>query len=180
MSDEGVPAKAHINLAQMTALAAEVERDLIESGGEITQDIENKLQVVESQLPAKVDAYDFLMRKFERECELWRDKADQMNRIAMSFRRAGEALDARILFAMENAGLDEVAGHHARFKLQKSPPAMEVVDESRLPEAYFEAVITKSLKKDQLKRDLKDGIPVSGARLTQSRHLRRYPVKGSE
>lgn len=167
-----------MSLVMLTGLAQQIEKSLIESGGEITPEIEKMLSVVDAELPKKVDSYDFLMQKFDKECELWRERADKLYALSNAFLKAKETLKERILFAMQNSGATEVLGDSVRFKLVATPPALQIVDESKIPEGYFETVIEKKLKKAQLKNDLKEGIPVSGAALTQGQSVRVFANKG--
>lgn len=160
----------------LLAIANEVnslETMLLESQGEITEEIEKFLSVKETHLPDKVDSYYFIMEGMKSKEALYKAQADKYASAAKSFRNAQETLKERLKLAMAEMSLDEIKGHAWRFKLSASKPSLVVENEAEIPKEYFVQTIITSLEKDRLLEDLKIG-QVPGAKLEPSLSLRSY------
>ena len=160
----------------LLAIANEVnslETMLLESQGEITEEIEKFLSVKETHLPDKVDSYYFIMEGMKSKEALYKAQADRYAVAAKSFKNAQETLKERLKLAMAEMSLDEIKGHAWRFKLSASKPSLVIEDQSLIPDAYFVLETTRVLEKDRLLEDLKIG-QVAGAKLEPSSSLRSY------
>ena len=51
--------------------------------------------------------------------------------------------------------------------IRKTAPILRISDESKLPEKYLEVVQTYKINKDMIKEDLKSGINIDGAYMTE-------------
>lgn len=83
--------------------------------------------------------------------------------------KQGRLLDLlEMTMHMENKKELQFGDVSAKFAL--TPPALEVDDESQVPEEYFKVV--KTLDKATLKDAVKEGLEIDGVRLTQKETLR--------
>lgn len=72
---------------------------------------------------------------------------------------------------MEKVGKDKIKGQLFNVGIQKNPQSVKVIDESLIPDSYFEPQPAK-LNKKELLQDLKNGDEFDGVELIQTRSLR--------
>jgi hypothetical protein len=166
-------AETHTLLA-LVEHARTVEAALFENDGEITPEIEQMLLVTDVHLPAKIDAYQATMERFEAFAEIHKQKADAQYRIVKSCQAVVERLKENLKIAMQELGTDELSGIDTRFKLQQSPPSCVIDNEESLDAAYKTIVQTTKIDKKRILEDLKLGVPVVGAHIEQSSYIRQY------
>ncbi|MGM9978741.1 MAG: siphovirus Gp157 family protein [Clostridium sp.] len=58
------------------------------------------------------------------------------------------------------------------FWIQKNPISLKITDETKLPDTYKETEVITTINKEALKEDLKNGLVIEGAELTQGEGLR--------
>jgi hypothetical protein len=85
--------------------------------------------------------------------------ADRLKR----FEDRAEKRRAIVREQMIEAGLDRLAQPEFTATLRRSSPAVQVIDESQIPQTYWEH--RPHLRKDLLRDDLKDGRQIPGASL---------------
>ena len=167
MSEEN---KSLITLAKESN---QLEVMLLESGGEVTPEIEAMLTVKEVNLPSKVDNYYHVMHRLDGLEIHYKEMADKFQKAAKTFSGASKSLKDRLKIAMRELGEDEIKGNDFRFKLSNSKPSLIIEDDKVIPKDYFVQVTETVLEKDRLLEDLKIG-EVAGARLEPSFSLRSY------
>lgn len=164
------------SLVSIVKEVATLETMLIESGGELTPEIEQMLTVKEVNLPAKVDSYEAMLGRLEVIEGLYKERAKLFSSAAKSLANAQDTLKERLKFAMKELGVTELMGHDIRFKLSASKPKLVIEDEKLIPKEYKVQVISEEIEKDRLTEDLKIG-SVSGAKLEETFSLRKYVNK---
>lgn len=160
------------NLSNMVLQVAQLEMALIESGGEITKEIEAMLIVKDVDVPAKVDAYAFTIERLEKSVELLSAKADQYKRMAKSAENAISRLKGNMLTAIEIYGKDYIEGIDSKFTVRQSPPACIINDESVIPGEYLITETITKIDKKKIISDIKAGKHVSGADIAQGTWLK--------
>ena len=68
---------------------------------------------------------------------------------------------------LENLGHKKIETPVGNMTIRKTAPILRIVDESKLPEKYLEVVQTYKINKDMIKEDLKSGINIDGAYMTE-------------
>jgi hypothetical protein len=164
-------------LSDLVARSATITQKIIESGGELSPEIESDLSVVESDLALKVDAYSIVMDRLDREGEFFSEKAKQYQAIARAHTKAVERLRERIKAAMISMGKNELSGSDVRFKLTKTAQRL-VLSETELDPTYLLTVTTQVPDKERIKSDLLSGHSVRGAALDGGLALRTYINRG--
>jgi len=154
--------------------SAALETALIESGGEITPEIEALLVVKDLHLPEKIDSYAMVTDRMDAVAQFYKLKADMFLRMAKSAESVIDRCEANIKAAMTAMATDEIKGNDIRYKLQKSPPACEIPDENLIDAGYKITQTITKVDKKRITEDLKLGVPVLGAKLTYGTSLRRY------
>lgn len=164
------------SLVSIVREVATLETLLIESGGELTPEIESMLTVKEVNLPEKVDNYEAMLDRLESIEGLYKERAKMFSTAAKSLGNAQDTLKERLKFAMKELGVTELMGHDIRFKLSATKPRLVIDDEKLVPKDYKVEVVTTEVQKDKLAEDLKIG-SVAGAHLEESFSLRKYVNK---
>ena len=153
---------------------AQLEQMLIESGGEITPEIENMLAVKDVQLPEKIDGYYSIIERFELIQDFYKQKADAMSRLAKAASQVSDRCKDNLKLAMQELNVDELKGQDYRFKLSPSNPSVIIPDESLLDQSYTITKTVTSIDKKRILEDLKLAVKVMGARLEENFSLRKY------
>lgn len=161
-------------LVNIVTDSSNIERLLIESGGEITPEIENFLSVKETQLPGKVDSYHFILERMASAQEFYKARSAMFAKAAKAFENAQDLLKERLLFAMDELKTDEIVGNEIRFKKQKAKASLKIDDIKQIPKEYFIQVVSDELQKDALIEDLKVG-KVPGAHMETTSYVKPYP-----
>jgi hypothetical protein len=165
------------SLVALAVEAAEIGRLLMEAGGELTPELETRLDVNTQLLPAKVDAYNYIIDELESQAELWKRRKDASAAIQKRFDSQAERLRNRIKFAMKEMGTTEIAGRQYKFQLRKSAPKLVIDNEAAIPAEFKMIVQTTITDTDRIKSALVDGFEVPGAKLEENGSL--YPMQNT-
>jgi Siphovirus Gp157. len=154
-----------------------IEQKFVESNGEITPELENDLMINESNLANKVDRYYYFIESLEKGAEFFKARAEEATKARKQYESAIDRLKDNLTLAMHDLKTDELTGEEFRFKLSKSKPAVEILDEEKLPASYMREKVTYTPDKDLIKQDLDKGLIVPGARLVEKSSIRPYVNK---
>jgi hypothetical protein len=157
----------NIKLYELTAQYQEL-LDLIESG-EIEEDVgKDTLEAINDAIETKVVniakvikhlEYDTMIVKVEKDRMAIKQKSIERNRDNLK-----NYLYEQLLLIKDN----KVKTPTITVSLKKNPPAVEVDDVNLIPNEYFIVIPEdKKLDKDSVKKAIKDGEEVPGARLVQ-------------
>lgn len=153
-------------LFDLVAQFHSIERSLMENGGEITPEVETALTTIETALPMKIDAYQFVMERLEVGEAYWREKAASFTKIARSHASAKERMKTAITAAMQKLNVTELKGVDTKFTLAANQAKL-VINEDVLDKS-FTMTVTKTTQepdKERIKTALKEGFDVAGAML---------------
>lgn len=163
-------------LKELVLESGVIAQSLIESGGELTPDIESSLTENIAALPSKVDGCQAVLDRLENESDYWKAKADEFYAVSKTISNARERLKDYIKQTMLNNGVKELSGHDIRICLQNSKAKL-ILDESKVPEIYKRQIVSTVIDKDKISEDLKIGVPVEGASLQEVFALKSYMNK---
>lgn len=138
---------------------------LMETGGELTPEVEQELAVNGELLAAKADKYDFIIGKLEAEETYWKGKADEYARVGRACANARQRLRDGIKASMQFMRATEIVGENTTFKLTGSAPKLVLDQPNMLPGEYVIETVVREPNKDKIKGALKEGLTVPGARM---------------
>ncbi len=144
----------------------------LESEGEITEQVEGLLPVMEAKIPAKIDAYVHIKDQVEMQAEYFKAKAAQFAQAAKQMEKVAESLKERLKWAAGELGTNTLEGFDFKITISDSVPSVVVENEDQIDFVYFEEVRTLKLNKAKLKEDLLMGRKVSGAHLKHGKTIR--------
>lgn len=136
--------------------------------GEITTEIQARIDLLAENFEAKAIAYGFVIKQYEGEESLIDAEIKRLQELKKKSHKVSYYLKERISVAMQEFGLTEVKSPTLKLSFRKSE-AVEVFDESLLNQKYFNYKPT--VDKTTIKADLKEGIEVEGARLVTNQNL---------
>lgn len=180
MAKEKLPAISNPNLFQLTREAQTIVLALIESGGELTPEIESRIEANETALMRKVDGYVYYDDHFDAQIDLLKRKEEGLRSIRKGIENAKERLRENIKAAMLAMKTDVLTGDEYRFKISKRAPKLVIDNEAAIPQDYKIIVQSTTVDKETLGAALRDGFTVPGARLEEVKALLTQPNTGKD
>ena len=166
--------ESNSTLITLVSEASAIQQVLLETGGEITPEIEQRIQATEINLPAKVDSYALLIERMQHDAEFYGLQATRLLKMVRAMESVVTRCKQNIKLAMDELKTTELVGHEMKFKLVKSPPSVIIEDSAKIPAAYKVTETTTRDDKKMISEDLKMGVTVPGARLESGTSLRTY------
>jgi uncharacterized secreted protein with C-terminal beta-propeller domain len=111
------------------------------------------------------------IRNLELEAAAVEDARRRMERRQQSLERHAERLRTYLCIEMERTGITKVKSTELMLRTQKNPPSVVIDNDSAIPGAYQQEVITVKLLKAEIGKALKAGQQVPGVHLEQSTRL---------
>jgi len=165
------------SLAELVSQSAYIESKLVESGGELTPELESALATIQLAIPEKIDAYQFVIERLKVAAAHWKVRAKSAQAVAKGCENGLETLRGAIKAGMLALKADEILGIENRFVLANSKPTLEIFDEAQLPAHCIKEVVEYVPDKDKIRELLEAGSIISGARLVPNKSLRSYMNK---
>jgi len=135
--------------------------ELIETGGEISQELEARIDSLTLDTTDKIDSIGYLLQSLD-------DAEDRLKKNRDAYRNAltvceniRERIKTRVKNTMRENGKTKLSGNSFSLSVKKMAPAMEI-DESRVPDSYKKIIQIVSIDKEAIKLDVKNGFPVDG------------------
>lgn len=158
------------SLVRLVELSVSVETKLLESGGELTPEVEEMLEVVAEELPAKVDSYKAVMDRLALSEEFYSDRAAEYKKAAKACEKAIERLKDNVKFAMRQLDAKAIEGQDTRFTITEM--ASKVVLTDVVPELFMKQVIKYEPDIDAIRSALVMGDKLPFAKLQEVFALR--------
>lgn len=168
------------SLSLIVSQVAELENQLIESGGVLTEDIEKALAIVDTHLPEKIDSYAAVIERFDLVEQFYKDKAAFYLGLAKSASSVTERCKDNLKFAMKELGVTELAGNEIKYTLSKNGPKAIVDDSSKIDQIYKVTETVVKIDNKRILEDLKVGVPVEGAHLEDVYRLTKSANRGKK
>lgn len=160
-------------LIELVSDFVEMERQLMESGGELTPAIEDMMAINQGDIKTKVDRYKLFMDSLDARAAYFKGIEEQAAAARRMFASHKERLKQNMKFVMRNMATREIAGHDFRFVLSALKPKM-VVNEAELPPEYWKEQITKVVDYEKIEKDCLLGSSVKGVTIEDVDSLRNY------
>lgn len=155
-------------LFDITAEQRRINDALMESGGELTPELEEALLVNAENFAVKVEGYTTSIRKFDALAEAADAEIKRIQAIKKSATNSAKRLKESLAYGMEVMGMDKAEIGLNKLSFRTST-AVNITDEVRIPNQYIK--VETKIDKESLKRDLKAGLVIEGAELITNRNL---------
>jgi len=160
--------------------SAKIEEMLIETGGEITPEIEQVLVLQEwseAQLQAETDLLAMSLERIGQLASYYKDQIEHLEKLIKGLERAEVRLTNEIQGTMAKLNLDAVEGQYKRLSLRRTAPKVEILDQQAVTDEFKEMKITETIKKRAIADALKAGQDLHWARLVSSKSLQIQTAK---
>jgi hypothetical protein len=163
-----------IALLDSHKLSEKIERLLLENDGLLNDEIEDLIAFKGDTLAVlaqKVDSQAVLVDRLQSAIEFYNEQLKALQGLMKTIIEVRSKALTNVSQTMESLGIDTLSGHHKEFKFRKSPPSVEILDESLIPQQFKEITMVEKISKKELATALKLGVEIQGARLTSGRSL---------
>jgi hypothetical protein len=114
------------------------------------------------------------MERMESISEFYKKRADDYLRLSKAASRLVDYCKDNLKYAMQELDTNELVGNDFYFKLSKTNPKCVIDDEAKIDMVYKREIKEIVVDKKAILEDLKQGLPVVGAKLEESFSLRAY------
>lgn len=159
-----------MNLYNITQEYLNLANQLIESGGELTPDIEQALIINESNLKEKAINYAHVIRSIDNDINIIDNEMMRLKALKEARIKAQEKLESNIQAAMELYGINKIESTLINLYFRKSE-SVEVDNMAQLDKKFIVEKLTLSPDKKAIKEAVKSGEEVKGARLITNNNL---------
>ena len=137
------------------------------------QTFADTLESLSGDLEVKATNVAMFVRNLEASAESIKAAEKQMAERRKAIEAKAERIRNYLKDNMARTGIAKIDCPYFALSLRNSPPAVEVINADEIPAQYFDIPEPPApvLNKNRLKDDLKNGVIVEGARLTQGSYL---------
>jgi len=162
--------KSLTRVHEATAAAQELEEMLLDSSGELTEEMEGQFAILTQQaesFPAAIDDVLSLVRDIEARAEARKAEADRLKQRAKRDEAVAAWFKSQVLRTMQAQGLKKIECLRWRATVAQpgGKPAMELIGD--VPPEYVEQEIIHVTDKDKIRTELESGKILSFARLVE-------------
>jgi len=125
-----------------------------------------------TELHQKEDGIYWLYKESEKEITLFEEQIKKLKNHTNVMKRAQERLKSLVMGTY--AEMQQLPKHSVfnPIKVSQSAGAVDIIEESDIPDEYFVEVITKKLDKKRILQELKEGARIPGVRLVSKSYVR--------
>lgn len=132
-----------------------IETAIVDAGGEISSELEERLSAATIVREQKVDAYGAILARAASIAEEYGAQADRIQAVAKGAKALATRLKENLKYAMGQLGVKELSGSTTRFQLRGSKDSLKILDAEKIPKAYFKPVTTMELDREGLMNDVR-------------------------
>lgn len=158
-------------LRSLTAEALTIEQKLLESGGEITPEIEADLSLNDENMAIKIDGYALMLGRMDQMIEYHKQLMTQHAAHIATIEKAKEWMLSNLLGTAERLQRDSLNGNEWVVKARTNPPKVEITDETLISDDFKVTKTTQTIDKKKIGDGLKLGIQIPGTRLVQTKRV---------
>jgi len=144
--------------------------ELIETGGEVTPEIENALLIKEGELTLKSQSYGYVIKSMEYDVNTIDAEIKRLGAIKKVRNNAIERLKNVLSETMLNFDVPEIETPTLKINFRKSQ-TVEILDEEQISKEFKTVKVTTSIDKMAIKRAIKAGEIVVGATVKENQKL---------
>lgn len=168
------------SLSLIVSQVADLENQLIESGGEITEAIESALSIKDTHLPDKIDSYAAVIERFGMIEAHYEKQAEFYLKLAKASGAVVERCKDNLRHAMNELNVTELVGNDIKYKLSPTNPSAIIDSEDAIEASYKITETIVKIDKKKILEDMKLGVPVVGARMQENFRLTKSANRGKK
>ncbi len=140
--------------------------DLDLEGEELGKALEN----IDDEIEVKAENYAGLIKNLEAEADAYKKEIERMSKIKKSLESRASLLKSNLEQAMIELDKKKFKTNLFSFNIQRNAPGIKILDEDKIPKEFIE--YEKRIKKNDLKKAIKEGLETDAAVLVESESLR--------
>ena len=158
-----------MNLYQIEQDLLELYSQVEENGGEITPEIEEKLNITQENFTNKLENYTRFVKVLEGDIALMDSEIERINKLKQTRQNLVNRLELSMLNALKLFGNKDPKKDIWRFDLitfklsTRQSQSVEILDETVIDNRYKTIKTTESISKTLIKEAISDGQAVNGA-----------------
>lgn len=159
-----------LKLYQIEQEYISLAQSIIDNEGELTEEMEQALQINKEQLQNKGQCYGFIVRQLESEQDIIDIEIKRLQGLKSARGKTVDRLKETLSKAMELYEIEKLETPTLKISFRKSE-SVEVPDVNLLDKDYLVTKVTVQPDKDKIKYYIKLGNPVQGATLKQNKNI---------
>lgn len=140
--------------------------DLDLEGEELGKALEN----IDDEIEVKAENYAGVIKNLEAEIDAYKKEIERMSKIKKSLESRSSLLKSNLEQAMIDLDKKKFKTNLFSFNIQRNAPGIKILDEDKIPKEFIE--YEKRIKKNDLKKAIKEGLETEAAVLVESESLR--------
>lgn len=147
---------------------SQIMAEIESNGGEISPEIDEKLQINQFNLIEKTTNYVHVIKTLESECDIIDIEIKRLQELKKQRSNFTQSLKDRLKNAMQAMELTEIKTALNKINFRKSE-SVEIIDESILPS--YVLIYEPKIDKKKIKEIIKNGGQVFGAKIVENQNL---------
>tara|TARA_R100001530_G_scaffold116313_1_gene83361 strand:+ start:59 stop:550 length:492 start_codon:yes stop_codon:yes gene_type:complete len=151
---------------------SEITRDLLIAKNEYeifeSDDLKERIDQLRDEQYKKEDGIYFFYKDFDQEIELFDGQIKKAQRYVKFLKNEQERMKMHVISSHQITGSLPKHSVLNPIKIRESSGAVDIIDETKIPDTYWIAVTTKKLDKKRILADLKAGNEIKGVRLKKN------------
>lgn len=131
-----------------------------------------EIESVSEGIADKGEYYARLIRNWQAEATAYETEEKRLKKLRQSRENAIDRLKGNLLYAMGVAGATELSTSIGKWKIQKNPVSVVVMDESKVPEEFTVPQPAKVIKSEILRHFKETGEIPEGCEVVQTEGVR--------
>ena len=158
-----------MNLYQIEQDLLELYAQVEENGGEITPEIEEKLNITQENFTNKLENYTRFVKVLEGDIALMDSEIERISKLKQTKQNLVNRLELSMLNALKLFGNKDPKKDIWRFDLvtfklsTRQSQSVEILDEEDIADRFKVTKTTESISKTLIKKAIEDGQTVNGA-----------------
>lgn len=147
---------------------SQIMAEIESNGGEISPEIDEKLQINQFNLIEKTTNYVHVIKTLDSECDIIDIEIKRLQELKKQRSNFTQSLKDRLKNAMQAMELTEIKTALNKINFRKSE-SVEIIDESILPSDVL--IYEPKIDKKKIKEIIKNGGQVFGAKIVENQNL---------
>lgn len=134
------------------------------------EELSKALENIDDEIEVKAENYAGLIKNLEAEADAYKKEIERMSKIKKSLESRADYLKKNLEDAMIELDKKKFKTNLFSFNIQRNAPGIKILDEDKIPEEFVE--YERKIKKNDLKKAIKEGLETDAAVLVESESLR--------
>lgn len=161
---------SNLNIFQIEQEFLNLANELMESGGEVSPELELRLTINQNELEQKARGYGFVVKQMESDISIIEEEIKRLGELKKAREKTIERLETTLTNAMQLFEIQKLETPTLKISFRKSE-SVEIDNEKEIPKQFIKAKITYSIDKVAIKEAIKKGGVISGVRLQTNQNI---------